>query len=152
MQTSINPIGAISKSTYAGQPENMKQFRPGYESYFKHLPLLSDYSKKLGEKTEESHKILNQLVMQLRKDSWVKAGRPQENQFDRVILAIAEPVNINPGGTPIYKSGAQVIVARWGKGFSSPVHGHSHGLIHEELIYGRMLVNDYTIVDSVRRI
>lgn len=52
----------------------------------------------------------------------------------------------------VIKEGVELLVAHWGVGFSTPVHGHGAGLLHEEILFGKMRVHTYrTVRDGVVR-
>lgn len=53
---------------------------------------------------------------------------------------------------PPLREGAEILVAHWGKGFTSPVHGHAPGLLHEDILSGKLYVHAYRWVgkDTVR--
>lgn len=44
---------------------------------------------------------------------------------------------------PPLREGAEVLVAHWGKNFTSPVHGHAPGLLHEDILSGKLYVHTY---------
>lgn len=68
-----------------------------------------------------------------------------DTEFKRTIIAVEDTATME-------EEGAEVILAHWGKGSTSPVHGHKDGLLYENLIKGRMLINEYHITDPEKRI
>lgn len=132
MQTltvSPDPIQEIDKAAYIGQNPKMRMWKPGYEHWFNEFPVLS--SPRLNEKVFYTKTIMQNIANHLSGQSWIYTDAPQPGEFDRTIIGIQK------GG------GTEVIVARWGKGFSSPVHGHASGYMHEEIITGKMRVNTF---------
>ena len=43
----------------------------------------------------------------------------------------------------IEREGSEILVAHWGAGMESPVHGHAPGLLHEEILHGKIYVHTY---------
>jgi len=138
MTASINPIADLVKVTYPGQDPVRRQYREGYEHYMNIMPVLEDNDPDLPHKIDYARNIVQSLASSLKQHIWITANQPRE--FDRTIIAI-EPRTID-------KEGAELVVARWGKGFSSPVHGHASGYLHEEILYGKMLVNTYKLTPN----
>ena len=137
MTASINPVADLVKVTYPGQDPARRQYREGYEHYMNIMPVLEDNDPDLPHKIDYARNIVQSLASSLKQHIWINANKPKE--FDRTIIAI-EPRTIE-------KEGAELVVARWGKGFSSPVHGHATGYMHEEILYGKMLVNTYRLTE-----
>jgi hypothetical protein len=79
--------------------------------------------------------IMKQLAKTLASSNSPLLHAPPAGEFARVILAVAEPVGA--------REGSEILVAQWGEGFTSPVHGHAPGLLHEEIMTGKMLVHSY---------
>ena len=65
-------------------------------------------------------------------------------EFGRLILGIEEPKGMDAAGKPI--PGTEFVLAVWGEGFTSPVHGHAPGYIHEQLVRGAFDVRLYSQV------
>lgn len=127
----------------ADQPASMRQYREGFEEYFNMLPVLRSFDPLLDLKAELAGDVMKALASAVEKDaSLLKA--PADGQFKRVILGVETPSEGHEG--------SEVLVAQWGKGFTSPVHGHAPGLLHEEILMGKMLVHTYLHVgqDLVR--
>lgn len=152
-KASLNPTDAIRAVAYAGQEEKMRRYYSGYEYYFNSLPILTPPNLTnphypgdplFEQKLKHSIEILKQLGVCLQNwGSWFPDVRP--NEFNRTILAIEDPA-IAPTGL---KEGAEIVVAHWGKGFTSPIHGHIDGLHYEDLIEGKFLTHTYRQVDDM---
>jgi hypothetical protein len=143
-KASLDPLAAIRVIAYAGQPEKMRRYRNGYEYYFNSLPILNPSDPLFEQKVKHSGEVLAQLGVCLQKwGSWFPEVRA--NEFARTILAIEDPT-IEPSGL---KEGAEIIVAHWGKGFTSPIHGHTAGLHYEDLIEGKFLTHSYRQIDDM---
>lgn len=141
---SENPVEDIEKISYPGQPENRKRYQAGYEHYFNSLPVLSE-DETLKEKLFITKEVMKHLSEKLQQNEW---EMPEANHFIRTIISLEEPLPIKDG----YKEGAELVVAHWGQGHTSPIHGHATGYMHEEIISGKMRVNTYRIVDDINRV
>jgi hypothetical protein len=98
---------------------------------------------------------MDRLARELSISPWVWEDQPEPHGFNRTIIAMEQPETEctgMPGGEYVTKEGVELIVAKWGDHHSSPVHGHSDGYIHEHIIYGKMKVNTYRIIDAEARI
>lgn len=146
--SSNNPLDDINQIAYAGQPLDRRMYHSGYERFFEAMPVLNDEDEFLIGKIRMSKTVMQHLVNQLRSDQWTYSLPPVDNGFNRTILGIESP--IVTGGN--IKEGSEIVLARWGDGHTSPVHGHAAGYLHEELLFGKMRVNTYKIVDAKRRI
>lgn len=149
LKSSNNPLDDIERVSYAGQPIERKMYKQGYESFFENLPVLRDGDPLLSQKVSISKIIMQFMGKALQNDPWTKSLQPLEGGFNRTILGIESPT-VKEDGT--LKEGSEVVLARWGNGHTSPVHGHAAGYLHEELLFGKMRVNTYRISDHQRRI
>lgn len=168
LQSSITPVATIE--SLPRRPEQsplMRQYQAGYEDFFNILPILDAADPLLELKVEISGSIMRSLAKRL-KDNYPWTPHPIWNdpmpgakEFHRVIIAVAEPqyeeideavhsLMVSPGGRVLWAGnrkliaeGPELLVAKWGEGFSSPVHGHAAGLLHEEILMGRIRVNTY---------
>lgn len=149
---STNPVADIESISPPGQSPLRRQYKPGYERHFNALPRLDAKSPLFDAELAYSRTVMGGLAAKLREggtdEAWLTDGLPGDGGFDRFILAIEPPQHTDGG----LKEGAEVLVARWGNGHASPVHGHASGYLHEELLTGRMRVNTYRIVDRVNRV
>jgi predicted metal-dependent enzyme (double-stranded beta helix superfamily) len=98
------------------------------------MPVLLPGDPLLSLKTEIASSIMKRLAALLVSDSSPLLSAPPAGAFQRVILAVEDPT---------LREGAEILVAKWGEGFTSPVHGHAAGLLHEEILAGQMLVHTY---------
>lgn len=146
-QASSNPLGAIFAVANPDQPKHMHKYKQGYEKFFNELPILDPEDPLVTHKAKYSGDVLHQLALELSGDAWITEP-VAPGEFERTILAIADKyIAYNK-----LHDGAEVIVAEWGKGYRSPVHGHAKGLLYEELIRGKFLVNTYRITNLEKRI
>lgn len=139
LQASKTPLEAIEAVSYPGQEAHMKMYRSGYEKYFNEMPVL--VSPFLEDRVKYAGFIAGNLGKVLRLAPWVSQDNfPGRFGFNRTILAIEDKVN--------GKEGAEFIVARWGDGRTSPIHGHAAGYLYENLIFGKLRVNTYRITET----
>lgn len=140
---SITPEEDIAKISYAGQPEHMRMYKSGFEMFFNQLPVIHSGEEYLDAKIRMTQSVMENISEGLRLRIWPFIT-PPANQFHRTIIGMESPKD--------GKEGAEVIVAKWGKGFSSPVHGHAAGYMHEEVLDGKLLVDTFRIVDEENKI
>lgn len=158
LKASRNPLDDINAVAYKGQSPASRMYKSGYEKHFELLPVLTDDDQFLDLKTAQTAAVMDDLATRLAIDPWTPTLQPLTGGFNRTILALEQPVmEWNRVTGEEYdlgniKEGAEIIVARWGDGFSSPVHGHADGYLYEQLIAGTMRVNTYRITDPVKRI
>lgn len=148
LKASTNPLDDINTIAYAGQSIERRMYKSGYEQYFEMLPALEDNDPLLDLKTVHSEAVMDSLAVELRLDKWTPTLQPLPGHFNRTILAMEQPAVTEAG----YKEGAEIVVSRWGDGFTSPVHGHADGYLYEQLLMGKMRVNTFRIIDPVNRI
>jgi hypothetical protein len=140
IKASKTPIEAIEKLAYPGQDAKRMMYRPGYENYLNTMPKITGDEPVtiLSAMVQASYNTTKMLANDLAKESWINSGVPGEKEFDRTIIGIEDA----EGDV----QGAEFVVARWGNGFSSPVHGHAPGYMHEELLYGKIRVDSYRLI------
>lgn len=146
LQASRFPDNDLAQITYAGQDPRLRLYRKGYETFMNQMPVLSDNDPMLSAKLELTKKVMSRLADQLIEDGWVvedASTRPEPNGFTRTIIAL-EPPLVTEAGT--LQEGAELVVAQWGTGFTSPVHGHTAGYLHEQILNGKVLVNTYRMI------
>lgn len=149
-RSSDNPEAAIAKIAYPGQPLERRMYKHGYENYFDSLPKLADSDENLSHNISVTKEVMKYLAEALKKDiSLGGFAAPGYEEFHRTIIALEEPTQISD---ELYREGAELVVAQWGLGHTSPIHGHSTGYMHEEILSGRMRVNTYRIVDELHKI
>lgn len=141
MVVAKDPTAAIAKVAWKGQPSHLRKYKAGYEEYLVKFP-------EMPEGKFQAKEFLSKLGKELKSAKWIKDRFPKQGEFDRFILALAEPQLVHNN----WVAGPQIIVARWGDGFQSPVHGHNSGFLYEELISGSVIVTTYRETDSKARI
>lgn len=144
-QASTTPLEDIELVSYPGQSAANKQYREGYENYLNELPILNVEDPLLEEKLALTRGVMQAASKELAAAEWVQESNPGARRFKRTILAIESPY-IGTEDKNLHE-GVELIVAHWGDGFSSPVHGHNPGLLHEELLVGKMRVNTFRLTD-----
>lgn len=150
LKPSLNPEKAIEKVTMDHQPPIRRMWRPGFDVFMAKMPKINAFEPYDDEKINITKKIMMELADKLRKlDVKKELSLPEigENQFGRVILAIEDPTEAGEDLIP----GTEIVLALWGPGFTSPVHGHAPGYIHEDLISGSFTVNLYETVEGNKR-
>ncbi len=76
---------------------------------------------------------------------YANAGRPDGLKLHQALARalVSEDWKASDIGQIPLKEGGEVVVAHWGAGFQSPVHGHAPGFLHEEVLLGKVLVNSF---------
>lgn len=149
LNASRTPLEHLAQLTYTGQAAHMRMYREGYEQYMNMMPELVPRDPFLREKVTQTTHVLSQLSAALVSDGWVQnENQPAPNAFNRMIVAIQEPEIMAYG----MAEGAELVVARWGDGNTSPVHGHHTGYMYEEILFGKMKVHTYRLVDLDNKI
>lgn len=152
LEASTNPEIDLTAVSYKGQKPELRMYKHGYEEFMNQMPILNHEDPFLDEKVGLTGSIMQKLSQFLQKTKWLYEGMvPPKGGVNRTVLAIQPPeTTLHDGGfgvmdeTPsITKEGTELVMVRWGDGFSSPVHGHNIGYLHEEVLFGKMLVNTY---------
>lgn len=146
LKASKTPEADIAKLSYPGQSEKLKQYLPGYERFFNEMPVIEDADGPIQTATV----IMSAMAIELSQNERVHVP-VAPNDFERLIVGIESPemgCTGAPGGSYVVKEGKQVIVAKWGVGFTSPIHGHAPGYLNETIIYGKIKVNLFRMVDD----
>lgn len=149
LKASEQPLMDLERIAYPGQPEHLRMYKPGYEHFMGFMPVLSNDSDTLEEDVALTGRVAKRLMDRLIEDGWTSKNVPAPGKFKRTIIAIEEP-GIDNAGNVIPK--AELIVAQWGEGFKSPVHGHATGYLLEAILYGRIKVHTYRIVDNINKV
>lgn len=145
---SKHPVDDLNKVKYPGQKPEMMMYQSGYEEYFNRMPVLNDADPLLKGELALQRDIMARVSEDLAQEPFLQYGHvPATGEFNRTIIAMEKPQMIDGK----LKEGAELLIARWGDGFSSPVHGHSAGFINEEIIEGMMRVNTYHITDKANK-
>lgn len=159
LKASRNPLDDINAVAYKGQSLQNRMYKSGYEKHFELLPVLEDDDQLLELKKIQTAATMNDLAKWIALDPWTATLSPLAGGFNRTILAIEQrPIVWQQIAGEEYepvlaeKEGSEIVLARWGDGFSSPVHGHADGYLYEQLIFGKMRVNTYRVTDPVKRI
>lgn len=137
------PQNDISLISDPKQDPNRRVYRSGYELFFEQMPKINPEDA-IELLTEKSRQTMVNIANQIVEDGWLRERKQAPGEFARTIVGIESPQLTEYG----YKEGAEILVAHWGKGFSSPVHGHSSGYMHEEILEGKILVHTYRMVNS----
>ncbi len=162
MEPSTRPEELLDLMKTENQPPRSRLFRPGFEHMMRLLPKIDAKHPNPAEEVELTRRVMASIAHEVtaRIDQLDLPEIP-DGEFGRVILAIEEPQELE-GGELL--PGTEVVLALWGKGFQSPVHGHAPGYIHEALISGafdvhlykqtgnpadRLVVPDKTIIQDV---
>lgn len=155
-QASTTPEQDILKVAYEGQPETSRQYQSGWETLFNELPLIDNDNVEIMLPITQT--IMKRLSYSLQQNingfnSFAKiAHLPGDKKFERTIIGMEQPTPYLENNERKYKEGAELVIAKWGKRFASPVHGHSTGYMHEEVLKGKIKVNTYRIVDMENKI
>lgn len=144
-EASKRPMEDMNLIAYPGQPYRQRMYRPGYEQYLNRLQVIEPDSVNECQ-VNGNRTTIQKLAGELRNTQWLQAAYMGENEFARTVLALEQPKIMKCGALKTYKESVELIVAQWGNGFSSPVHGHAAGYMHEEILFGKMLVNTYRLM------
>lgn len=146
-QASTTPESDLALITRKGQPPQMRIYRHGWENYLNQIPVMPADDDLLQEKIAYTRSVMLHLAAELRKQDWLRnEDVPNDGEFMRNILALERPT-LNMSGES-FDSHAEILIAKWGKGFESPVHGHNNGYKHEEILFGKVLVTNYRMVSE----
>lgn len=160
-EASKTPLEDLQAVSYPGQHPSRRQYQSGYEHWLERLPILSANDLHLKQKLQYAEVIMEELAQRLQGSSWIHDNKPEPHGFNRTIIAMESPVVACNGitgdcsygsGLMVTKEGVELLVAKWGDHHASPVHGHSDGFLYEHILYGKMRVNTYRIVDAINRI
>lgn len=149
LTASSNAVSDIEKISYPGQPQSRRNYKSGYEDYFNQMPIIYPEDLFLHEKMLLSRSIMQRLGSVLSRSSWIAEHPMSKGEFERTIIAMEPPSVGREGGLV---EGAEFVIAKWGHGFTSPIHGHAVGYMHEEILLGEIMVNSYRLTedDTVR--
>ena len=147
LKASTTPLEDIESLSYPGQPKSRKGYKKGYESFFNIMSVLEDSDPHLDYKVGLIRSTMSLLAENLKVSSWLVT--PKEGEFASTIIAMESP-RMGKGGK--LEEGAELVVAHWGKGFQSTIHGHGAGYLNETILSGKIRVNTYRIIDKKRRV
>lgn len=130
-----------------GPNDPESDYRPGYGYYMDCLPVLIPDHPFLEGKIGLTKYLMETLAKDIHANdaAWLEVEMKLPGEFSRTMLALEAP-DRDQAGT-ITKQNAEIILAHWGMGYSSPVHGHAPGYMHEAIMYGKMRVNTYRMID-----
>lgn len=131
---------------------NRTTYREGYESFFESMPVMNQHDRFLEQKAGLSKAIMQSLAERIVQDGWLAEKAQSHGNFSRTIVGMEAPA-VRDIETPsvegkLIKEGAEFVVAHWGQGFMSPIHGHATGYMHEEVLNGRFKVNTYRMLGA----
>jgi len=130
------------------QDPAMRLYRRGYEGYFNRIPVLDPDDPLLDINVSLTVGVMDALRERIASDGWAVGRKLGPENFARTILGLESP-RLNETGQLV--EGTEVLVAHWGTGFTSPVHGHAPGFEYEALINGSILVNTYRMTSTERK-
>lgn len=142
--SSKTPLEDIEKVAYEGQPMNRRMYREGYAGILDNMPKLTSREPFFEQRERMATDIMDKVAELVAADPWSVQDVPMEGGFNRTIIDIEPPVD--------GQEGAEVVVAKWGKGMTTPAHGHADGYLYEGLVHGRMALMRYRMVDPLARI
>lgn len=137
----------VDAVSYPGQKPQFKQVVEGFENFMDFLPCISPEDENPAEKIKVTQEMMAAMSATIKNETWPFQNQPEATKFDRTIIAMESPDKT----TDPFTEGVEVVIARWGDGHTSPVHGHAPGYMHEEIISGKMRVNTYRIVSEELR-
>lgn len=112
-----------------GQPENMRNYLPGYENY---MDMMMETSE------AQMAWVMQTLSEKLKRTEIIHDGlysiSEHPGKMNRTILAIDQ------------KLGGEILIGFWGQGFNVPVHGHDVGFIFDTMLHGKMKTNVYKLM------
>ena len=148
MEPSQRPEELLDMFKTPEQPARSRMYRPGFDHLMRLLPKIDATQPNPEQEVELTRRVMEAIAQEVlfRIDTLDLPEIP-DREFGRVILAIEEPTNVEGELVP----GTEVVLALWGKGFQSPVHGHAPGYIHEALLKGGFDVHLYTQVGDLEQ-
>jgi hypothetical protein len=135
MQPAMHPMRTIEELAYPGQNPKHRMYQHGFEKFFEALPYNPVNNK------DKFTTVMDSLAKELIN---YPMDTVADGLFERTIIGIEEFIG--------NKEPREIVLANWGKGFKSPVHGHKSGALYEKLIRGKMLVHTYRVTDFERRL
>jgi hypothetical protein len=151
LEPSLTPIEDLETIAYPNQPINKRMYHTGYEKYMELMPQLKADDELLTLKVDLTHSVMAALAEDLKQSYWIKDVHPALQDMNRVVLAMEKPTIADlgyPVGTTVEKTGTELVVGLWGNGFYTPIHGHSAGYLHEQLLFGKLRVNTYRLMPN----
>lgn len=133
LSPSRDPESAIERLSEPGSDPIKRMWRPGFDHLMSEMPVIDPRQEDQSLQVAMTAEVLSRMAA-LVEERLPHLNLPHigDGQFGRVILAIEEPKEVGGKLVP----GTEIVLAIWGKGFASPVHGHAAGYLHEQLIQG----------------
>lgn len=143
LKPSDNPVALLDELSPALDPDK-KMYHTGFERYMNGLFVMEDNDPNLRTVVENNMFVMKMMAYKLATTLLHKSLKDAPPlSFTRTMLAIEEPVRNEAG--EITKTGAELVLAKWAKGFVTPIHGHSFGFMSEYLISGKVQVENYEL-------
>lgn len=135
-----DPQKVIELLTPPHVPPNRKLFNNRFHALLGSMPKIDAQAVSQIEEVAKTVQVLEEIREGVLSNI-TRLDLPQVERygFARVILAVEEPTERDG----VLHSGTEVVLALWGEGFESPVHGHAAGYIHEDLLAGAFDVRLY---------
>ncbi len=124
------------------QHPSRRMYHHGYEHLFNEMPVLHQHDPLLNEKAAFSKAVMEKLAVNINYDGWPRLTCQMPGEFARTVLAMEKPI-VNETE---HHEGSEFVVAHWGSGFRSPVHGHATGFEFEAVLDGKIRVNSYRMI------
>ncbi|PIP65047.1 hypothetical protein COW95_04070 [Candidatus Peregrinibacteria bacterium CG22_combo_CG10-13_8_21_14_all_49_11] len=138
-----DPEWLLEQLAFPNQPPHQRQWQPGFSHYMEKMPVIDASQLQQDEEVARTRELMDLMSQEVaaRIDE-LRLPTIGKGEFGRLILGIEEPTGVNlDTGKPI--PGTEYVLAIWGEGFTSPVHGHAPGYIHEQLVRGAFDVRLY---------
>jgi hypothetical protein len=140
LKPSSRPEEVLELLASPEQPKRSRMYRPGFDHYLSRMPHIDARHPNPAEEVALTLKVMEAIAADVTgKLNDLDLPLIPDRQFGRVILGIEDPTDVNGELVP----GTEVVLALWGNGFQSPVHGHAAGYIHEGLLKGSFDVHLY---------
>ena len=137
---SQDPEGDLERLAMPHQKDNLlkRMFRPGYQHFLERMPVIDPKQPDQEAQVAATLAVLEEIRLKVVSELDQMDIPPiPPGEMGRIILAVEEPKIINGELVP----GAEVVLALWGEGNTSPVHGHAPGYMHEAMIKGNIDVH-----------
>lgn len=153
LQSTNTPLEDLELLAVPDQDPKRRGYRTGYEKFFDIMPVIGDQDNAPSLKARLARTTMDLLAEHIIADNWLTEKDQGEGDFARTIIGMEKPMLMSDthGTTNLTwtEEGAEFLVAHWGIGFTSPVHGHSPGYLHEAVLKGKIRVNTYQMIDSM---
>jgi len=157
LEPARDPKRAIEMLRMPHQPDIRLMWQGGgFDDLMAQMPVIDpkqvDQSAEVAA-TRSLMEILRLRVMDKIERGEIVIPPIPEGEMGRIILAVEEPKQgIDANGNATLLPGTEIVLAIWGKGYSSPVHGHAPGYVYEDAISGSFDVRMFRLTgDSYNR-